>query len=295
MKHGLRVMALLMALLLPAASALAFDSIPYEMAEAPYLPHEDCFLPDNGGYQDESLDIRVETFRHLDTTVMAVYVTIADPSQLRTGTADPKRPLAQSTWATTDRIAKRYNAVLAINGDWFSYNKNSKGVIIRNGESIRKPVYAAERDSLIIDANGDLTIIPTTEEAFAAFEGEIIHSFWFGPGLVVDGVQITEEEVQAHRFSNLAEGGKTQRMAIGQLGPLSYLILTCEGPENAESKGLTVFEMAELCKEMGCVNAYNLDGGSSSTVALNGQKINALSSHKNRPVGDIIYFCTLVP
>ena len=44
---------------------------------------------------------------------------------------------------------------------------------------------------------------------------------------------------------------------------------------------------------MGCINAYNLDGGSSCTVALNGKKINATSSGKVRYVSDIIYFGTL--
>lgn len=46
---------------------------------------------------------------------------------------------------------------------------------------------------------------------------------------------------------------------------------------------------------MGCINAYNLDGGSSSSVVLGGKKINALSTGKIRPVGDCIYFATLIP
>ena len=53
--------------------------------------------------------------------------------------------------------------------------------------------------------------------------------------------------------------------------------------------------MAALCKELGCINAYNLDGGSSSTVAMRGEKINAVSSNKVRSVSDIIFFATLVP
>ena len=293
MKRCLCLVTLLVSLLLPGVQAQAFDPIPFEMAPAPYEPHEECFLPDKAGYHDESLDIRVETFRRGETTVMAVYVTIADASQLRTGTAAPNRPLSQMT-ATTDRIAKRYNAVLAINSDYFTYDDVKRGVIVRNGDWLRT-AYSPERDTLIVDANGDFTIIPTTEEAFAAFEGEIVHAFWFGPGLVVNGERITEEEIDALHIANLAEKKKTQRIAIGQLGPLSYLILTCEGPENPGSEGFTIMEMAELCAEMGCVNAYNMDGGSSSSVALNYEKINALSSHKNRPVGDILYFCTLVP
>ena len=52
--------------------------------------------------------------------------------------------------------------------------------------------------------------------------------------------------------------------------------------------------MANLCVKLGLDNAYNLDGGSSSTIALNNQKINSPSSHKNRMVGDCIWFATLV-
>lgn len=288
-----RLFCLICALaLLPLSGALAFDPLPYEMAAAPYEPHEECFLPDNGGYHDDSLDIRVETFRKGETNVMAVYVTLADASQLRTGSAAPNKPLSMSP-VTTDRIAKRYNAVLAINGDYYTYENSKKGVIVRNGEWLREN-YAWERDTLIIDANGDFTIIPTTEEAFQAFEGEIIHAFWFGPGLVVNGERISEEAIEALKM-NLGKEKKTQRMVLAQLGPLSYLILTCEGPENEKNAGFTIRDMADLCLEMGCVNAYNLDGGSSATVALNYEKINALSSHKNRPVCDIVYFCTLVP
>lgn len=288
-----RMLCLILALaLLPVAGALAFEPLPYEMAPAPYEPHEECFLPDNGGYHDDSLDIRVEVFRRGETNVMAVYVTVADASQLRTGSAAPNKPLSMSP-VTVDRIARRYNAVLAINGDYYTYENSKKGVIVRNGEWLREN-YAWERDTLIIDANGDFTIIPTTEEAFQAFEGEIIHAFWFGPGLVVNGERISDEKIEELKM-NVGKGKKTQRMVLAQLEPLSYLILTCEGPENEKNAGFTLAEMADLCLEMGCVNAYNLDGGSSSTVALNYEKINALSSHKNRPVCDVVYFCTLVP
>lgn len=292
MKRGLCLVTLLVMLLVPAAQALAFEPIPFEIAPAPYAPHQDCYLPDNAGYHDDSLDIRIETFRRGDTNVMAIYVTLADASQFRTGPAAYNKPLSQSP-TTVDTIAKRYNAVLAINGDYYTYENSKRGVIVRDGVWLREN-YAWERDTLIVDANGDFTIIPTTEEAFQAFEGEIIHAFWFGPGLVVNGERISDEAIEALKM-NLGKGKKTQRMVIGQLGPLSYLILTCEGPENEKNAGFTIEEMADLCLEMGCINAYNLDGGSSSSVALNYKKINALSSHKNRPVCDIIYFCTLVP
>ena len=292
MKRGLCLVMLLVMLLVPGAQALAYDPIPFEIAPAPYAPHQEGFLPDNAGYHDDSLDIRIETFRHNNTNVMAIYVTLTDPTQFRTGPAAYNKPLSQAP-TTVDNIAKRYYAVLAINGDYYTYENSKRGVIVRDGVWLREN-YAWERDTLIVDANGDFTIIPTTEEAFQAFEGEIVHAFWFGPGLVVNGERISDEAIEALKM-NLGKGKKTQRMVIGQLGPLSYLILTCEGPENEKNAGFTIEEMADLCLEMGCVNAYNLDGGSSSSVALNYKKINALSSHKNRPIADVIYFCTLVP
>ncbi|MGN0746184.1 MAG: phosphodiester glycosidase family protein [Aristaeellaceae bacterium] len=291
MKRFLRLLALACALSLLAAPGFAsdYEPIPYDMEPAPYPPHQDCFLPDDAGYHDDSLDIRIETFRHLDTTVMAAYVTLTDASQMRTGTASPAAPLAKRL-NTVAKMTKYYQGVLGINGDYFCYH--SQGIVVRNGKTLRKN-YVEGRDTLIIDEKGDFTILqPTTKAAYEAFEGEVIHAFCFGPGLVIDGEPLTDLETV--RMDN----GKyklTQRMAICQLGPLSYLILTCEGPENENSVGMNLADWAALCKEMGAVNAYNLDGGSSATIALNDRKINALSSNKERPVGDLIYFCTLIP
>ncbi len=253
----------------------------------PYAPHEECYLPDHTGYHDDSLDIRIETFRRDDTNVMAVYVTVADASQIRTGIAGNWK--TKKTAPVSKTLAK-YGGVLGINGDYYTYH--SQGIVVRNTERIRfNPV--AGRETLIIDDKGDFTIIrPTTKEAFESFEGTVVHAFCFGPGLVVDGEAITD--LSKVTMDN-GKGKKTQRIAIGQTGPLSYLILTCEGPENPGSVGFDLLQMAALCKEMGCINAYNLDGGSSSTVAMQGEKINAVSSNKVRSVSDIIFFATLVP
>ena len=282
------VAALTLCVSAPAAGAeSAFAPIPWEAEVMPYAPHEECYLPDGAGYHDDSLDIRIETFRRDDTTVMAVYVTVADPSQLRTGVAGNWRSKKTAPVAKT---LEKYGGVLGINGDYYTYH--SQGIVVRNTEMVRcNPVKG--RETLIIDENGVFTILsPTTQEAFDAFEGQVVHAFCFGPGLVIDGQPLTD--LSTVSMDN-GKGKKTQRIAIGQLGPLSYLILTCEGPENEGSVGFDLLQMAALCKELGCINAYNLDGGSSSTVAMRGEKINARSSNKVRYVSDIIFFATLVP
>lgn len=262
-----------------------FDPLPLEGA-APYAPLTDSYLPDQAGYLDDSLDVQIETFRRHDTTVMAVRVKIADPSQLRTATA--AKPPSKKTKVVSS-MAKKNNAVLAINGDYFCYH--DKGIVVRNGKLIRNRP-SGKRDILVIDYNGDLQILSRCSQAdYEAVATQVMHAFCFGPGLVINSSIPTDI---SSVDMDIAPNKPTQRIALGQTGPLEYLILATEGPENEGSVGFTIAQMAELCLEMGCINAYNLDGGSSSTVVLNNQKINALSTGKIRPVGDCIYFATLI-
>ena len=80
-----------------------------------------------------------------------------------------------------------------------------------------------------------------------------------------------------------------QRMCLAQIGPLEYLCISSEGPEDPGSTGLTLEQFAELVASFeGVINAYNLDGGQSSMMWYGGEVIS--SPHKGgRPVGDIVY------
>lgn len=254
-------------------------------ADAPYAPHADAYLPDGTGYLDDSLSIRIEEFRAYDTTCMAAWIQVASPTQLRT---ELNKPYPSKSTAKASVIAKRVNAVLAINGDYFVYH--NQGFIARNGQVLREK-FNEDYDTLIIDDHGDFTIIPATaEEKIRAFTGNIVQAFTFGPGLVIDGVKTTEFPLKANTPNK-----ETQRIAIAQMGPLSYLVVTTEGPENPGSTGLTLPEFAQVLYDLGAQNAYNLDGGSSSSLILNNKKINSLSTGKIRAVGDILYFVSACP
>lgn len=240
----LRLIALVCAalcLLGAAAAESAFAPVPWSDAPMPAAPRKECYLPDNGGYHDDSIDVRVETMRRDDTDIMLVYVTIADPSQLRTGTAAPDA-MSRRT-APVSAMAKHYNAVLAINGDYFGFH--SEGIVVRNTRTLRTQPRAGH-DTLIIDENGDFTILsPTTREAYEAFPGQVVHAFCFGPGLVIDGKAL--ESLDDVHIDN-GKARKNQRIAIGQLSRLSYLIVATEGPENKGSVGFDLLQMAQLCK-----------------------------------------------
>ena len=264
-----------------------FDPIPWDLDVSPNPPIESCYLPDDSGYHDDSLDIQVETMRAFDTTVMVVRVQLTDVSQFRTGlsTAYPhKKEVVVST------MARKAKAVLAMNSDFFMYH--DEGVAVRNGRSYRQ-IPRVHRDILMVDWNGDFHLIQRpTKETWEPYKDQALHAFSFGPALVVDGVPMTDS---SDVTLDLGKNKKTQRIAIAQTGRLQYMIIATEGPENKGSTGVTIVEMAQICADLGCQNAYNLDGGSSSTVVLNNHKINSLSSGKIRPVGDFIWFATLVP
>ena len=270
------------------AAALGLTPLSWDAKSAVCAPHEECYLPDNAGYHDDSIDVRVEKLRAENgTLVYAMYITLCDVSQFRVGTGANRAPYSQAVLVST--MSKRFNAVCAINDDYFGYH--SEGIVYRNGKAVRiRPTKA--RDALIVDMNGDFHIITSpTMEKWEAYDGTVLHAFCFGPALVVDGKL---NEAAKDTTLDLGKNKKTQRIAIGQIGPLQYLVLATDGPENVAGSGLTIAEMAELCEQQGMINAYNLDGGSSATMVLNHKKINAVGS-KKRPVGGCIWFATLVP
>ncbi|MBR1776696.1 phosphodiester glycosidase family protein [bacterium] len=90
-----------------------------------------------------------------------------------------------------------------------------------------------------------------------------------GPYLVKNGeiyVDMTEQKLTAI-------GGRNPRTAIGYTRDGNLIMLTADGREGA-SIGLTLNELAVLMKELGCINAMNLDGGGSTVMFVNGQVVN---------------------
>ncbi len=260
---------------------------PIPMAErAPYAPHADGYLPDESGYLDGTISVQIEKRMVGSTQVYIASVQIADPSQLRTATARPYPSKAQNY---AIHLAEREKAVLAINGDWFVDN-GGYGIIYRNGKLLRNNQRYTTFDALIIDFQGDFHLIPSpSPEDFVPYEGRIMHSFCFGPALVIDGEL---QEMPDHNFGRgLAK--KTQRQAFCQIGPLHYLIVTAEGPERNKESGLTIRELSQLCYDLGARQAFNMDGGASTHLVLNNQKLNYRTVF--RQITDIVYFVTAEP
>ncbi|MBQ4313249.1 MAG: phosphodiester glycosidase family protein, partial [Clostridia bacterium] len=170
------------------------------------------------------------------------------------------------------------------------------GYIIRNGTVYREKEYPDfSWDVLFIDDKGDFHIIQDRYVGKSKImkKYNIVNSLHFGPSLVVDGkVSILSPASGCGNEWNFEK--VSPRTAIGQIGPLHYLMCVVEG-RSSTSVGYTVYDMADLMLEMGCQQAYSLDGGKSATMIFGGETMNDVLWGGERVVSDIVYFATAIP
>ncbi len=238
-------------------------------------------------YQDETISVKMESRKIDDSVYHIAYVKIADPSQLRTALAGP---YGSKKTAKTSEMAAENNAVIAINGDYFQYRGG--GFEARQGELYRKTPNT-KLDLLVIDEAGDFHLFKkSNKKQLSAFlkKHTAVNAFTFGPALVVDS------ELQTiYNSYGFAPQDRAPRVGIGQTGPLEYVFVVVDGRQEGYSRGITIKKLAEFMQELGCVQAFNLDGGGSATMVFNGACYNKLADDAERNISDIIYFASAVP
>ncbi|MBQ7454802.1 MAG: phosphodiester glycosidase family protein [Clostridia bacterium] len=250
------------------------------------------------GYEDDSISIRLE---HIvdeanNLSWRVAYITIKDPSQLRTGIAG-KKVTANNEAKISDLLRTRYpNAIIAINGDCFSKQSNA-GYVYRMGEK-RIASTNKQKDILIIDENADFHIFLQNDnkntqkseiEAFLSEGHTIVNAFTFGPALVKEG-----NLLQTPTDYKYDPNSRDQRAAIGQMGELSYVFVLCEA-RWTNYAGATHQELANFMYDLGCLEAYNLDGGNSAVILYGDGYFQTKRTYDNeRELSDFIYFATLV-
>ena len=238
-----------------------------------------------GSYSDENIAVTVNTYYESNTTIYVADVHLSSAQYLKTAFAQGS--FGKNVKATTSDTAEENNAILAINGDY--YGAREKGYVIRNGVAYRSTADS-DSDILCIYADGHFDIIsPDEANADELVEKGVWQAFTFGPGLVDSGeITVSQgDEVDQAMASN-------PRTAIGQIDELHYAFVVSEG-RTSDNAGLSLYQLAQFMKSLGCTTAYNLDGGGSSTMYFDGEVINDPtgggrgSSGGERKVSDIVY------
>lgn len=235
-----------------------------------------------GQYSDSKTSITLKQYREYDSNIYVADVTVSDASDLKTALAH--NTYGRNITDTTSDMAANNNAVLAINGDY--YGARQSGYVIRNGKLYRDT--SGNRDALVIQKNGEFKFVSESEtSASELLQDGALQVFSFGPVLLNNGeISVGENyEVGMAMASN-------PRTAIGYLGNNHYVFVVSDG-RTSESAGLSLYELASFMKELGVKDAYNLDGGGSSTMIFKGEIINSPTtsgrSGEERAVSDIVY------
>ena len=250
-------------------------------------------------YQDENIRIEITELRRYESDLYVADVHINDPSLLKTALAQDKdgNEFGMNIKEKTSVIAERVGAILAVNGDF--YGTNESGYVIRNGIIYRDTIRPSNDSDSDLAYFDDLAIM--RDGSFVTFDEKdytakevwdkgALHVLTFGPTLVKNG----EIAVDVNAEVGLA-WSKTgnPRCAIGYVSEGHYLIIVVDGRCDA-SRGTSLWELADVFRELGAETAYNLDGGGSATMIFNGRLINTPYTNWNKPSGerrvsDIVY------
>ena len=226
-------------------------------------------------YKDEK-DYRIINIKGKGYT--GFLAVIKDASKIRTLVTSKLGVTGQ--YLTT--MAKNNNAKLAINGGKFydpSYSSNGatpRGVTYVNGKCITSYKYTSTGG--IIGFNKDnVLVLSSTCTKTNAERLNIRDCVTCGPFLIVNG--------KASKVVGNGGWGVAPRTAIGQRKDGVVLWLVLDGRAIGR-QGADMDDLIEIMEHYGAVNAANLDGGTSSVMAVNGELINdpidSTGAHKTR-------------
>lgn len=217
-------------------------------------------------------------------------------------------PYFSQPMRTTSAIAAQKGAIVAINGGYFSADASVSAILepnslkarniaalSRNNQSfpVTRSFLAINKDqSLSVDwiyhfsneigdivkfanptANTTTTPAPTPVRANGSAYENLLMGLGGGPTLIKNGaVRITHDE-EVFFGSGIDWTTPRPRTAVGYTADGKLLMFVAEGGR-VESPGATLQTVAQLMLSIGAVEAMNLDGGGSTTMAVKGTLFN---------------------
>ena len=212
---------------------------------------------------------KIELFDIESANFNGKMLLVQDPTRIRVGYSN-QMPRAGET---TSSIAKRNEAIAAINGGgfvdtkWAGTGGAPLGYLISNGKYISGQLKDKnkKRDTVAFTEDGMLIVGKHSENDLKKYK--VKEALSFGPPLIVNGKPTIKGD---------GGWGISPRTAIGQREDGSVLLLVIDG-RTLKSFGATLKEVQDIMLKHGAVNAANLDGGSSTTMFYDGKVINTPS------------------
>lgn len=243
-------------------------------------------------YKSKNISITISEKRQeinkKDVDYYIVDIYLANIECLKTGFANDT--YGKGYIDTVENIAKQFNALLAVNGDYYSYTDD--GLVIRNGKIYR--TLNTKRDVCIIYYDGKMKTFKADElDIDKEIENGAYQAWSFGPALLDNGKSKDEFSKASDSILKLHP-----RTSIGYYEPGHYCFIIVDGRGN-NSAGIAMKDLSKIYENLGCNYAYNLDGGWSTALVYDNKIINiprvqgegeeGKSKNGERKVSDIIY------
>ena len=226
----------------------------------------------------------IDVFSIVGGTYQGYMMVVKDPSRVTVGTCRDK--FDGSKGLQLKDIAKRYDAVAAINGGGFEDSGGvgnggtPVGLVISEGKVKHTGRDRNYNITVGFDKDNIMVLAKNMSDDDAKAKG-IRDAITFGPALIVNG-----EPASVRGESS----GLNPRTAIGQRKDGAVLMLVIDGRQ-ASSLGATYSDLITIMLEYGAVNAINMDGGSSSLMYYKGEYLNSgvvLTGSRKMPTAFIV-------
>ncbi len=230
-------------------------------------------------YQSEDLKISVTMHQENGVTYFVADVWCRNISSFRTAFA--KGEYGRSIHQNTVDMAANNNAVIAISGDYYGFH--DQGIVIRNG-ALYRDTADGKSDVCVLYSDGTIQTYGANEFSIDEAINRGAYQAWcFGPRLLKNGQTMEKDAF------NSSVKKKNPRCAIGYYEPGHYCLVTVDGRRAGYSDGMSLEEMSVMFFNLGCKEAYNLDGGQTAMMVFQSELVN--QPYKGgRECSDIVYF-----
>ncbi len=198
-------------------------------------------------------------YQDFDCHLIAIY----DPTRVQIG----YNKKLNSQHVLTE-ILKNNDAILGINGGGYSWaNGYPQGLVVHDG----KIIYSSNTGRFTTSAiNEDGVLMVGKFSASDVKKKKIKEAVSFGPALIVNG--------KAAEIRGTGGSGVNPRTVIAQRKDGIILFLVVNGYGNKLSwkgrGGVYVNDLIKILQRYNAYNAVNMDGGSSTTMVINGKLVN---------------------
>lgn len=243
---------------------------------------EAIYTMSNNVQQIDAVNNDIERININTNKFDGIALIVKDPKRVKVGYSSK----LFKTGETVSTMAKRYNAVAAINGGGYSDVSEGGssggtggiplGTLISNGKLLNTNDNLSA--SFGIDENGTMYVGEYTSNELINMG--VKEGVSFSPTLVINGKPYISETTLY---------GINPRTAIGQKADGSIILLVIDGRQGLKL-GASLLELQEIIIKLGAVNAISLDGGGSTAMYYEGDIINNPSCVTGeRYIPDIIY------